>query len=66
LTPRHKIRARRRGNCDRKGSGLVDALTVATNGLIADGSYTRSLTRWGIQPEALGRSESNPPGLPKF
>ncbi|BCZ85640.1 ABC transporter substrate-binding protein (plasmid) [Paraburkholderia terrae] len=50
----------------RKGSGLVDALTVATNGLIADGSYTRSLARWGIQSEALSRSESNPPGLPKL
>jgi hypothetical protein len=32
----------------RKGSGLVDALTVATNGLIADGSYTRSLMRWAF------------------
>ncbi|WOD20442.1 ABC transporter substrate-binding protein [Paraburkholderia kirstenboschensis] len=50
----------------RKGSGLVDARTVATNSLIADGSYARSLARWGIQEEAVTRSESNPPGLPKF
>nr|WP_230412946.1 ABC transporter substrate-binding protein [Paraburkholderia antibiotica] len=50
----------------RKGSGLMDALTVATNGLIADGTYRRSLARWGVESEALARSESNPPGLPKF
>ena len=50
----------------RKGSGLADALTVATNDLIADGSYTRSLARWGIQSEALSRAETNPPGLPRF
>ncbi|EEA02685.1 hypothetical protein BH160DRAFT_1990 [Burkholderia sp. H160] len=50
----------------RKGSGLMDALTVATNGLIADGAYQRSLARWGIESEALARSQSNPPGLPKF
>ncbi|MGF6380765.1 polar amino acid transport system substrate-binding protein [Paraburkholderia atlantica] len=50
----------------RKGSGLMDALTVATNGLIANGVYQRSLAHWGIESEALARSESNPPGLPKF
>ncbi|MFL6687121.1 transporter substrate-binding domain-containing protein [Paraburkholderia graminis] len=50
----------------RKGSGLVDGLTLATNGVIADGTYARALARWGIQAEALNRSESNPPGLPKF
>ncbi|SMG59870.1 ABC transporter substrate-binding protein [Paraburkholderia susongensis] len=50
----------------RKDSGLMNALTVATNGLIANGAYLRSLARWNIQSEALARSESNPPGLPKF
>ncbi|MCC8396140.1 ABC transporter substrate-binding protein [Paraburkholderia sp. MMS20-SJTR3] len=50
----------------RKGSGLMDALTVATNGLIAAGTYRRLLALWGIESEALPRSESNPPGLPKF
>ncbi|CAN7364060.1 ABC transporter substrate-binding protein [Paraburkholderia sp. DD10] len=50
----------------RKGSGLVDGLTLATNGVIANGTYARSLARWGIQAEALNRSESNPPGLPTF
>ena len=50
----------------RKGSGLADALTVATNGLIEDGTYARILERWQLEEEALPRSETNPPGLPKF
>jgi polar amino acid transport system substrate-binding protein len=50
----------------RKGSGLANALTIATNGLIADGTYARILDRWHLSDEALLRSEINPPGLPKF
>ena len=50
----------------RKGSGLADALTVATNGLIEDGTYAKILKRWHLEEEALPRSETNPPGLPKF
>ncbi len=50
----------------RKGSGLVDALGVATNGLILNGSYTRALDRWALKSEAVDRSQINPPGLPKF
>lgn len=50
----------------RKGSGLVDALTVATNTLITNGKYGRALARWGLEEEALQRSETNPPGLPRF
>ncbi|APG95109.1 ABC transporter substrate-binding protein [Sinorhizobium americanum] len=50
----------------RKGSGLADALTIATNGLIKDGAYARILERWRLSEEALPRSETNPPGLPKF
>jgi polar amino acid transport system substrate-binding protein len=50
----------------RKGSGLAQALTRATNRLIANGKYAQALARWGLQPEALARSETNPPGLPKF
>ncbi|KAB2729320.1 ABC transporter substrate-binding protein [Brucella intermedia] len=49
-----------------KGSGLADALTVATNGLIEDGTYAKILKRWHLEEEALPRSETNPPGLPKF
>ncbi|MGU3399976.1 ABC transporter substrate-binding protein [Brucellaceae bacterium D45D] len=50
----------------RKGSGLAHALTIATNGLIKDGTYARILDRWHLSEEALQRSETNPPGLPKF
>lgn len=50
----------------RKGSGLANALTVATNGLIKNGDYARVLDRWHLQEEALEQSETNPPGLPKF
>ncbi|AUX78509.1 ABC transporter substrate-binding protein [Sinorhizobium fredii] len=50
----------------RKGSGLADALTIATNGLIESGAYARILDRWHLSEEALPRSETNPPGLPKF
>ncbi|ESZ08501.1 ABC transporter substrate-binding protein [Mesorhizobium sp. M0923] len=50
----------------RKGSGLVDALTIATNGLIENGLYGKALARWNLTEEALERSETNPPGLPKF
>ncbi|RZJ55482.1 MAG: transporter substrate-binding domain-containing protein [Acidovorax sp.] len=50
----------------RKGSGLADALTLATNGLIKNGKYTQALQRWSLLEEALPKSETNPPGLPKF
>ncbi|TBW35542.1 ABC transporter substrate-binding protein [Siculibacillus lacustris] len=50
----------------RKGSGLAAPLTLAINGLIADGSYARILARWQLAEEALPASEVNPPGLPKF
>jgi polar amino acid transport system substrate-binding protein len=50
----------------RKGSGLANALTVATNGLIRGGQYRASLARWGLASEALARSETNPPGLPNY
>lgn len=50
----------------RKGSGLADALTLAGNGLIQGGQYGKALARWSLAEEALPRSETNPPGLPKF
>jgi len=50
----------------RKGSGLANALTIATNGLIADGTYAKILDRWGLADERLAKSETNPPGLPKY
>jgi polar amino acid transport system substrate-binding protein len=50
----------------RKGSGLANALTIATNALIVDGAYARILDRWQLSGEALPKSETNPPGLPKY
>lgn len=50
----------------RKNSGLAAALTLATNGLIKNGKYAQALQRWHLGSEALARSETNPPGLPKF
>jgi polar amino acid transport system substrate-binding protein len=48
----------------RKGSSLAPALTAATNGLIRGGQYRAALTRWGLQTEAVERSETSPPGFP--
>ena len=48
----------------RKGGGLAPALTAATNGLIRGGQYRAALVRWGLQTEAVNRSETNPPGFP--
>ncbi|MFS2165055.1 ABC transporter substrate-binding protein [Variovorax sp. Varisp62] len=50
----------------RKGSGLAVALTTAANGLIRNGAYAKALARWSLAEEALPKSETNPPGLPKF
>ncbi|SEF94565.1 amino acid ABC transporter substrate-binding protein, PAAT family [Bosea lathyri] len=50
----------------KKGNGLVDALTLATNTLIGNGKYRQSLARWGIEAEAVALSETNPPGLPRL
>lgn len=50
----------------RKGSGLANGLTLATNGLIANGTYARILAHWHLAEEALPKSETNPPGLPKY
>ncbi|QNK66974.1 ABC transporter substrate-binding protein [Variovorax sp. PAMC26660] len=50
----------------RKGSGLAAALTTATNGLIRNDTYAKALARWSLAEEALPKSETNPPGLPKF
>lgn len=49
----------------RKDSGLAAPVAIALNGLIADGSYGRTLSRWLVGDEALATSEVNPPGLPE-
>ncbi len=53
------------GIATRKGSGLAAALTIALNDLIANGQYDAVLKRWSLEEEALPKSETNPPGLPK-
>ena len=49
----------------RKGSGLADGLTVALNKLVEDGTYAKVLKIWGLSSEAIDKSFTNPPGLPK-
>ena len=49
----------------RKGSGLAEAVTVALNAQIKSGTYAKVLARWGLSSEAIGQSQTNPPGLPK-
>ena len=48
-----------------KGSGLAEAVTAALNHTFEDGTYQQVLERWGLQAEAIEKSETNPPGLPK-
>ena len=48
-----------------RDSGLAEALTIATNGLIKSGVYGKILDHWHLAEEALPKSETNPPGLPK-
>jgi polar amino acid transport system substrate-binding protein len=49
----------------RKESGLAEALTLATNHLMANGRYGQALARSSLAKEALEKSETNAPGLPK-
>jgi len=49
----------------KKGNELAPAITAALNHAFADGSYAKVLERWGLTAEAIQKSETNPPGLPK-
>ncbi|MFT4192691.1 MAG: ABC transporter substrate-binding protein [Comamonas sp.] len=49
----------------RRDAGLAAGLTDIINGLIANGQYLPLLKRWGLESEAIERSLTNPPGLPK-
>ncbi|MEV6923314.1 ABC transporter substrate-binding protein [Dactylosporangium sp. NPDC051485] len=42
-----------------KGSGLADAIAAALNELIANGKYAEVLKRWGLEHEAVSKSEAN-------
>ena len=48
-----------------KGNGLADAVAVALNHTIEDGTYAQVLERWGLTAEAIEQSDVNPAGLPK-
>jgi polar amino acid transport system substrate-binding protein len=49
----------------RKGAGLADPITAAINAQMANGNYAKVLDRWATSSEAIAKSQTNPPGLPK-
>jgi polar amino acid transport system substrate-binding protein len=49
----------------KKGAGLADAITIALNEQIRNGNYAKVLEHWGLVPEGISTSRTNPPGLPK-
>ncbi|MEW1698748.1 ABC transporter substrate-binding protein [Streptomyces sp. NPDC093249] len=49
----------------KKDSGLVAAYAAAIDHLIENGTYAQVLKRWGLDSEAVAKSEINPPGLPR-
>jgi polar amino acid transport system substrate-binding protein len=53
------------GAMTKKDSGLVKAVAAAIDSLIKTGEYAKVLKRWGLEGEAITKSEINPPGLPK-
>ncbi|MFG2837341.1 ABC transporter substrate-binding protein [Streptomyces zaomyceticus] len=49
----------------KKDSGLVAAYAAAIDHLVENGTYAQVLKRWGLDGEAVKKSEINPPGLPR-
>lgn len=47
----------------KKGSGLVEPVQTALNGVISNGDYAKVLNRWGEGVESIPQSEVNPAGL---
>lgn len=47
----------------KKGSGLVEPVQAALNGVIKNGDYDKVLNRWGEGVERIAASEINPAGL---
>ncbi|MGY6029351.1 ABC transporter substrate-binding protein [Phytobacter sp. AG2a] len=47
----------------KKGSGLVEPVQAALNGVIKNGDYDKVLNRWGEGAERIAASEINPAGL---
>lgn len=48
-----------------KDNGLIDAVSIVLNTIIADGTYGDLLEFWRLQDEAVTSSEVNPAGLPR-
>lgn len=48
-----------------KDNGLIEAVSIVLNSIIADGTYTELLEFWGLDSESVDESLINPPGLPK-
>ncbi|TXS28997.1 ABC transporter substrate-binding protein [Streptomyces sp. ms191] len=49
----------------KKDSGLVAAYAAALDHIVENGTYGQVLKRWGLNSEAVKKSEINPPGLPR-
>ncbi|MFI8293884.1 ABC transporter substrate-binding protein [Streptomyces sp. NPDC085614] len=49
----------------KKDSGLVAAYASALDHIVENGTYGQVLKRWGLNSEAVKKSEINPPGLPR-
>ncbi|MET0724837.1 MAG: ABC transporter substrate-binding protein [Leifsonia sp.] len=48
-----------------KGNGLIEAVDIVLNYAIENGQYDEILKRWGLESEAIEKSEVNPAGLPR-
>ncbi|MFD3660510.1 ABC transporter substrate-binding protein [Streptomyces sp. NPDC058659] len=49
----------------KKDSGLVAAYAAAIDHIVGNGTYAQVLKRWGLDGEAVRKSEINPLGLPR-
>lgn len=49
----------------KKDNGLVEPYAAALQHVIDNGAYKKVLDRWGLQNEAVRKSEINPRGLPR-
>ncbi|MGO3151584.1 MAG: ABC transporter substrate-binding protein [Galactobacter sp.] len=48
-----------------KGNGLIEPIHTVVQSALDDGSYSKVLKRWGLQDEAVEKSEINPAGIPE-
>lgn len=48
----------------KKDSGIIKAVQAAIESTIRSGDYAKVLHRWGLNSDAIEKSEINPPGLP--